>query len=813
MAKPQTATVQQKVLSQTFGYDGFRPGQEEIIKCILSGEDTLAVMPTGAGKSLCYQVPALIMDGTCLIISPLIALMQDQVAVLKEKGVAAEYIASGMQDAEVRSIYSRVSLGEVKMLYVSPERLKSEWFRNFVSSLDISFIAIDEAHCISEWGHDFRPSYRLIGEHLQVGKAGSYRLAAFTATATAKVREDICSVLQLTEPRVFVRGFDRPNLTYDTEFCSDKKERISELIKSIKEGSSIVYCGSRKRVEEVYEHLKQQDLKPQMYHAGLADKLREKNQNEFLTGGCNIMIATNAFGMGIDKKDVRLVIHHDMPSTVESYYQEAGRAGRDGKDSRCILLYKQKDERLQEFFINCTYPEKSSISKLWRAIRKEISEGRPETLIRRPYALAASTDEPFATVTNVISLLERNEYIGKSRTPTKAKVKFDVPIEDLRQLDRDLADRQQKECLRAIVRCLPSSAMNMPCELDLISLSNKSDINRNHLRGFLGYLSANGYASVRYSGPIGQYQINPELGDTDVLPLDYQQLAKQKNRSLDMLSSVISYIKKNGCNKQYILDYFGQETGEICGKCSGCQGRGQKQDGDDKLKAMILKGVEITGERYGRMMVIQFLRGERTERILDKGLTAKKGFGMMSENSVGQIHVLMDQLIEERKLEVDPGKYKIVTLGPSAFDYMLDEATKDAHKSSGGAYEKALSDLSNTVAELEGISSSSFISSALMQKLSANKPAGTHELDKMGALANRWVDKYKNLIVNTATLTEKSGSRSSAKDDFVLDYKTLLESAGRILSANPNISARALREELGASFPYSTIKAVLADLR
>ena len=363
----------QDTLKQYFGYDSFRPGQDELVQSILAGRDTLGIMPTGAGKSICYQVPAMLFPGLTLVISPLISLMKDQVGALVEAGIPAACINSAMSFEEFRDALYFAGRGEYKLLYVAPERLTASSFLEFAQRVPISMITVDEAHCISQWGQDFRPGYLKILDFLD---RLSYRpvVGAYTATATAEVREDILDILRLQNPYVETTGFDRGNLFFAVKKPVDK---YKELVSYLKEkgydtsgDSGIIYCLTRKSVEQVSFDLRNEGFSVTRYHAGLSDEERKENQENFIYGKRQIMVATNAFGMGIDKPDVRFVIHYNMPKNMESYYQEAGRAGRDGEPSECILYYEPRDVRTNRLFIE-NGEENSELDEETRKIVKE----------------------------------------------------------------------------------------------------------------------------------------------------------------------------------------------------------------------------------------------------------------------------------------------------------------------------------------------------------------------------------------------------------------------------------------------------------
>lgn len=343
-------TTKEQVLKQVFGYSAFRPGQEQLVDSLLSGRDTLGVMPTGAGKSICFQVPALMLPGVTLVVSPLISLMKDQVNALVQAGVRGAFLNSSLTPAQYRKALYNACNGMYKIIYVAPERLLTPGFQELVRRVEISMVCVDEAHCVSQWGQDFRPGYLRIRQFLD-GLPHRPPVGAFTATATAQVRRDILNLLGLEHPKIVVTGFDRTNLYFGVRKPKDKFRELLLLLEEEKGKSGIVYCSTRKLVEEVCEKLRDRGIPAARYHAGLTDEERHRSQEDFLYDRSPVMVATNAFGMGIDKSNVSFVIHYNMPKDLESYYQEAGRAGRDGSPARCVLLYSGADVRLNQFMI------------------------------------------------------------------------------------------------------------------------------------------------------------------------------------------------------------------------------------------------------------------------------------------------------------------------------------------------------------------------------------------------------------------------------------------------------------------------------
>jgi ATP-dependent DNA helicase RecQ len=372
------------LLRETFGLSGFRPGQRTVVDAVLAGRPTVAVMPTGAGKSLCYQLPAVAVPGTALVVSPLIALMKDQVDALNARGVPACSITSALSPSEQSARLDDIANGRMRLVYVAPERFRSGRFDDVLSRIQLSLLAIDEAHCISEWGHDFRPDYMRLGD--AVARWRPPRLVALTATATPEVRRDIVKQLGMVDPLVMVRGFDRPNLRFTVEKVSGAAAKIASMKTAVAArrgtGTVLVYAATRKNAEEYAAELTAAKLSSRAYHAGLEDDRRARVQDEFMSGKLDVVVATNAFGMGIDKADVRLVVHADLPRSPEAYYQEAGRAGRDGLPAEALLLFQHADVRLQEYLIDLSSPSVELLRAVWRALRDDPRRGSDQRLLK-----------------------------------------------------------------------------------------------------------------------------------------------------------------------------------------------------------------------------------------------------------------------------------------------------------------------------------------------------------------------------------------------------------------------------------------------
>lgn len=414
-----------RILKEVFGYPSFRDGQKEIIEATLNGKDVLGIMPTGAGKSLCYQVPALDLEGIAIVISPLISLMQDQVMSLKEVGVRAAYLNSSLNEAQFEKAIYNAKQGLYKIIYVAPERLETASFRQLAKSIDISMVVIDEAHCISQWGQDFRPSYLNIMKFVeQLDKRP--RIAAYTATATKQVIDDIVCTLSLKNPYKAITGYDRKNLYFEVRNPQRKKEALLQILKERKNTSGIIYCNTRKNVDEIYEMLEKHGYAVARYHAGLSDHIRATSQQDFIYERKPIIVATNAFGMGIDKSNVRFVVHYNMPKDIESYYQEAGRAGRDGDKADCILLYSGQDVRTNEFIIKLsneesTYDEETAKQLLAQDLErlKTMTYYCYTNECLRSYILKYFNDKAKSYCGNCSNCLHEFETIDASQDATK----------------------------------------------------------------------------------------------------------------------------------------------------------------------------------------------------------------------------------------------------------------------------------------------------------------------------------------------------------------------------------------------------------
>ena len=402
-------------LGEHFGFDNFREGQREVIESILAGKDVIVVMPTGSGKSLCYQLPAMILDGVTLVVSPLIALMKDQVDALRARGLPATFINSSIPEPEQRARIEALRRREHKLVYIAPERFRSSRFNAALRSIPISLFAVDEAHCISTWGHDFRPDYLRL-QHV-IRSLGNIRTLALTATATPYVRSDIIQQLGLERPQTFVSGFDRPNLHIEVVHTEKEREKVTRIkrLAQAHDGSGIVYTSTRKAVEQVGNELKRLGLRVSTYHAGMSDAVRVRAQDDFMSGRTQMIVATNAFGMGIDKRDIRFVVHYQIPGSIEAYYQEIGRAGRDGLPSTCVLLFNYADKNTHDFFIEGSYPDLALIKSVYNAL---VGTGLKQIELSTAQIAHLAGHKNEMAIQSALYLLERAGHIERTASVT-----------------------------------------------------------------------------------------------------------------------------------------------------------------------------------------------------------------------------------------------------------------------------------------------------------------------------------------------------------------------------------------------------------
>ena len=554
------------LLLERFGYADFRPGQTDAVSAVLAGRDTLVVLPTGGGKSLCYQVPALLLDGLTVVISPLISLMKDQVDALTARGLAATFINSTLPQSEVSNRMARVQRGEIKLLYVAPERFDLGTTAERLRAVGVTLLAVDEAHCISEWGHDFRPSYLRVKDVRQ--RLGAPPTVALTATATPEVREDIARQLGLTDPVLILTGFDRTNLTYHvmpTKNDAAKDATLVELLAEHHEGVAIVYASTRKTVERIATMLQRAKVQALAYHAGLDDEHRAEVQDAFMSERTRVIVATNAFGMGIDKPNVRLVVHHAIPGTLEAYYQEAGRAGRDRAPATAILLHAFPDRFTHEFFIKGALPERETVAAVYGACcRLADSDG----LVGASSSTIAATAKGKVSdreVDSALRILMKGGAVAiAAASRSHVHVRMLATPERIKQELGGGDHGMELELLRSLWRRAGDALLTgIVADLDALppGLGGASGA-----AAMLDALQSRQFVVWRRLGE-GMSLADPERG-IDSWPIDWAALERRRRGELRKLEMVQKYAYTDQCRRAFVLRYFGDPAAKP--KCEGC---------------------------------------------------------------------------------------------------------------------------------------------------------------------------------------------------------------------------------------------------
>jgi len=625
----------QEILRTYWGYPDFRGIQRDIIESITSGKDTLGLMPTGGGKSITFQVPALSQEGVCIVVTPLIALMKDQVQHLKERGILAEAIYTGLSRSEIIKILENCIFGDIKFLYVSPERLASEIFQTKLRHIKVSFITVDEAHCISQWGYDFRPSYLEISKIREMKPEAP--ILALTATATPSVVDDIQQQLHFAQPNVYKMSFARKNLAYVVRETADKTQEMLHILKCT-EGSAIVYVRSRKRTKEVALLLNQQNISATFYHAGLAPDVKDCRQKEWQADETRVMVATNAFGMGIDKPDVRMVIHIDCPDSLEAYFQEAGRAGRDGLKAYAVLLYNNGDDHKLQKRIADNFPEKEYIKDVYEHLayffQVAVGSGMGSTFMF-DIAKFCFTYKFFPTrVDAALRLLERSGYIHYEDNPDgKPRVKFNISRNDLYLLE-NLSPKED-----AVITALLRNYGGLFTDYGYIDeslLERVSELNKQQLYMVLKNLSMRHIISFipRRKDPYITYTQNRVDGFRVIIPTSVWEVRKEQFTK--HIESILNYAKNDKvCRSRQLLLYFGEETSakNCCGICDVCaNNRTDKKHAEQDILALLEDGrhhsiEEIKNLKHDSEIIKQALEElvEENQVIVDKDKFFKGG--------------------------------------------------------------------------------------------------------------------------------------------------------------------------------------------
>ena len=663
-----------------FGLTSFRDGQKEVISTVLAGQDCLCVMPTGGGKSLCYQLPAVASNGLTLVVSPLIALMKDQVDQLQALGLPVSFINSTLPVPEQYARLERMAAGEFRLVYVVPERFRSGRFLDAVRAVGITLLAVDEAHCISEWGHDFRPDYARLGYFRRL--LGNPTTIALTATATDRVRRDIVEQLALNEPKTFITGFARPNLFYEVQSPASERKKPETLLQFLRHtpGAGIIYTSTRKRAEEVAAQIAA-DTKRRtvVYHAGLLPDQRHAAQDQFMKGRCEIVVATNAFGMGIDKADVRFVVHYNLPGSLEAYYQEAGRAGRDGKPSHCLMLYHASDRYIQEYFIDSAYPNPEYVQAVYQFLggidENPIEKTQEE--IKEALRLPIGIDG----IGNCEQLLEGAGVLERLiASQNMASVRIDSDLPTLVDMLPKQA-RTQRKVLQAVERLIGARRQEL-VQFNFRDLTVAEEFDQTSITYALRELSR--LEAFTYVPPFRGRAIRMIHRDLpfDQLEIDFAALERRKALEYEKLNRVIRFALSGACRQREILRYFGEENAPSCGHCDNCRSHGLRpapeapagSAGDEAKEekvagkvlqavVMVLSGVARTQARFpcGKNLIAQMLCGSGNAKVSKLKLNKLSTFGLLKHLNQSEVLLMIDALMALRCLEqVEPEPFRPV---------------------------------------------------------------------------------------------------------------------------------------------------------
>ncbi len=627
------------ILQQYWKYPAFRPLQEDIVRSVLGGHDTLALLPTGGGKSICYQVPALCRNGLCLVVSPLIALMKDQVAQLKQRGIPAAAIYAGMSRRELDIVFENACNGSYKLLYLSPERLQTDLAFERVKRMQVNLLAVDEAHCVSQWGYDFRPPYLQIADFRQK-LLPKTPLLALTATATPEVVRDIREKLGFRAGTIFQQRFERPNLSYSVLYEAKKREKLLDILRNVP-GSGLVYLRSRGETKDIARFLQEQRISADFYHAGLSMDERGQKQDAWISGRTRIMACTNAFGMGIDKPDVRLVVHLNLPDSLEAYFQEAGRAGRDGKKSYAVLVYAPGDADTLRFHLQSAYPEMELVRRVYSALgsvsQLAIGGGLGESFPFDLQHFCLTYKFEQGPAFSALKLLEQEGWIALSdASGAMPRVFISATREAL--YDYQLRHKQADTVTKVLLRAYPGVQRDF-VEVSIPSLGRYAKMEAEAVEQTLLTAQIEGILDYQPAQNRPQLTFTRERVAAENLTIDTERFNFRKQRAEVRTAEAIRYAETRKCRSRQLLAYFGQTDSKPCGICDVCTGRNESDVPEDVFEALERKIMALLErERLTAAEVLSAFSARQQEQV-DKVLMYLLDEGKVEEGEDGRLAV------------------------------------------------------------------------------------------------------------------------------------------------------------------------------